>query len=80
MDILVREITNDIWEKWGIQAFEWGGDITLIGKHGTISQIPEFHEDEFHFELEVTYDFEVQYIVYHERADSMLLQLFTASQ
>jgi hypothetical protein len=29
-DVYVREITNDLWEKRRIQAFEWGGDVTLL--------------------------------------------------
>jgi len=74
-DVPMREITNGIWGRWGMQALELGGDVTLAGRHGAISQIPELHEDELYFDLETTDEFELQYIMYHEREDSRLWQL-----
>lgn len=61
-EVPLQEITNGLWEKWGIQAFVYGGDVTLIGRHGTISQLPEFNEAEHHFALDITGEFELQYI------------------
>jgi hypothetical protein len=76
----VREITNNLWEMWGIQAFEYGGDVTLIGRLGALSQIPEFNEDEHYFSLETTGEFELLYIMYHEREGSGLWQLLMPSE
>ena len=48
--VLVREITTDLlWDRCQIQAFEWGGDVIFVGRSGTISQIPEFRNDELYF-------------------------------
>ena len=73
---IAREITNELWDEWGLQAFTYGGDVLFVGKINSISQIPEFKQDEFYFELEVLDDFEAQYIMYHERATSALWKLF----
>lgn len=75
MAVPVREITNGMWERWRIQAFILAGDVTLVGRHGTISQIPEFHEDEFYFNLVTDGNFEMQYIMHHEQESSQLWQL-----
>jgi hypothetical protein len=76
IDVPVWEITNNLWELWGIQAFEYGGDVTFISRRGVLSQIPEFNEDEYYFNLETTDKFELLYIMHHEREDSSLWQLF----
>ena len=84
----VVELTTTQWEEWGIQIFFFGGDITIIGKYGTLTSIPEFHEDDFYFPFifgdsftspgsswRLNYEFEMQYIMHHEIADSVLIQL-----
>jgi hypothetical protein len=71
----VREVTHDLWENRGLQAFEWGGDVTLIGREGALSQIPEYHSDAFYFNLSIFGEFEMQYIMYHEREGSALWHL-----
>jgi hypothetical protein len=71
----VREITHDLWENWGLQAFEWGGDVTFIGREGALSQIPEHYGDALYFNLSIFGEFEMQYIMYHERENAALWQL-----
>jgi len=76
---VMREITDDLWERHRIQAFVFGGDITLISQYGILSQFSELHEDNFYFELTddgANGDFEIQYILYHEIPYSSLLRLF----
>jgi len=88
--IPVREITNNMWSKWGIQAFVYGGDVTLIGGPGTLTEIPEFHEDTFYFPLATdadlmfedgtsfaSFEYEMQYIMHHELPNSRLWQLLS---
>jgi len=84
----VTDITADQWDDWRIQVFRFGGDITLLGGRGTLTQIPEFHEDEFYFLLRTdealvledgtptaSREFELQYIMRHEISGSALCRL-----
>ena len=78
----VTDITTTQWEDWGIQVFRFAGDITLIGGRGSLTQIPEFNEDDFHFRLDThenysqtSREFELQYIMRHEISDSALCRL-----
>jgi len=75
ISVSVRETTGDLWSHWGIQAFEWGGDTTLVSRRGVLSQIPELHDDILYFQLVTQGDFEVQYIMFHEREGSKLWQI-----
>jgi len=87
---LVSDITTSQWDIWGIQIFVFGGDVTLIGGRGTLTQIPEFHDDTFYFPLATDADlihsggisfasreFEMQYIMYHELPESNLWRLLS---
>jgi len=83
----VADITTTQWDDFGIQVFRFGGDLTLIGEGGALTDIPEFHEDDFHFPLQTNArhvgaerissgrDFELQYIMRHEISDSALCRL-----
>jgi len=71
----IREITGDLRENRRIQAFVFGGDVTFISRRGSISQLPAFYKDEFYFALDTTDNFEVQYVMYHERESSHLWEL-----
>jgi len=71
----LTDATGDLWENWGIQAFVYGGDTTLISRRGILSQIPELHDDMLYFDLVTQGDFETQYIMFHEREESKLWQL-----
>jgi len=84
----VVELTTTQWEEWGVQIFIFGGDITVIGRYGTLTSIPEFHEDDLYFPFifgdsfspqgsarRLNYEFEIQYIMHHEIVDSALMQL-----
>jgi hypothetical protein len=70
----VRELTTTQWDEWGVQIFQYAGDVTLIGKEGTLSQMPELHEDDFRVDFceEQTIGREIVYIFYHELPESKL--------
>ncbi|MCL2358058.1 MAG: hypothetical protein FWC70_13050 [Defluviitaleaceae bacterium] len=74
-DVTVAETTGDLWSEWSIQSFEWGGDTTLVSRRGILSQIPELHDDILYFQLVTQGDFEMQYIMFHEREGSKLWQI-----
>ena len=74
-DHIIKEITGDLWDKFGIQAFVYGGDITLVSQRGILSQIVELYEDNFYFGLIEDSGFELQYILYQEIPESNLLRL-----
>jgi len=77
---IIREITENLWEDFRIQAFVYGGDITLVSPRGILSQIPELHEDNFHFDISASPDFDIQYILYHEISYSSLLHMLGLSE
>jgi len=70
----VREITNNLWDEISIQAFIYGGDVTLISRTGILSELSDLFEDTIYFNLVVDGDFELLYIMYHEQPSSMLWQ------
>jgi len=72
--IRIREITNDLWDKTGIQAFLYGGDVTLISREGVLSQLMDVYEDALYFNLITDNGFELLYIMYHEQPESALWQ------
>jgi hypothetical protein len=71
-----RELTTTQWDDWGVQIFQYAGDVTLIGMQGTLSQMPELHEDGFAHRIficeEQTVGREILYIFYHELPESQL--------
>ena len=75
LDVPAQDVTNDLWERWGIQAFLYCGDVTFISRRGIISELPEFNENEHYFNLILSDDFELQYIMHHEREGSGLWQV-----
>jgi hypothetical protein len=75
LEVPAQDVTNDLWERWGIQAFLYCGDVTFISRRGIISELPEFNENEHYFNLVLSDDFELQYIMHHEREGSGLWQV-----
>jgi len=78
----LRELTTTQWEDFGIQIFEFGGDITLISKYGILSQMPELLEDSLIHTLNTSIHprdsgivYETQYIQHCELPGSSLWQL-----
>lgn len=75
----IEELTTTQWDDWGIQIFQFGGDVTRIGMKNTLSQMPELQEDDFTYRVffcEVRPDGrEMLYIFYHELPNSSLWQL-----
>jgi len=86
----VIDLTTHQWEEWGVQILSFAGDKILLGGRGSLTSIPEFHEDNFYFPLETDEryvyphdgarrEFEMQYIISHEMSESALLQLIMPS-
>ena len=75
--ISIQEITGSLWDDFRIQAFVYGGDITLVSQRGILSQMSELYEDSFYFGFNLDNrnpGFEIQYILYHEIPYSSLLR------
>ena len=72
-----RELTTKQWDDFGVQIFQFAGDVTLIGLQGTLSQMPELHEDNFTvgFCETQTAGREIVYIYHHELPESKLWKL-----
>jgi hypothetical protein len=70
----VHELTTTQWDDFGVQIFQYAGDVTLIGLHDTLSQMSELHEEnrQVGFCEEQTAGREILYIYYHELPESKL--------
>jgi len=84
--VYITEKTTTQWDDWQIQIFQYAGDVTLISPLGVLSQMPQLQEDDFWFPLYITspyrwnpqqarFDYEMQYILYHELPNSSLWHL-----
>jgi len=72
---LIREETHGLWDLLRVQVFTFGGDVLLISRIEILSQLPELSEDNLNFDLEISGDFELQYILYHELPESTLWKM-----
>ncbi|MCL2578284.1 MAG: hypothetical protein FWE27_09625 [Defluviitaleaceae bacterium] len=71
---------NVQWDDFGVQIFQYAGDVTLIGMPDTLSQMPELHEDTFDHRLRTgewqdAGGRELLYIYHHELPKSKLWNL-----
>jgi len=75
----IVELTTTQWDEWGVQIFQYAGDVTLISMQGVLSQFPELQEETFDYYLdfceERTAGREILYIYYHELPESRLWNL-----
>ena|GEM_PF-2450744 len=77
--MLAREVTTTHRDEWGIQIFQYAGDVAFISLCGVLSQMSELVDDNFRFPLYTLsspcHELEIQYILYHELPDSSLWSL-----
>jgi len=75
----IIELTTTQWDDFGVQIFQYAGDVTLIGMPDTLSQMPELQDDDFarrvFFCEEATIGREMLYIYHHELPESKLWNL-----
>ena len=71
---IFQDVSGDLWHRHGIQIFLYAGNATIMTRRGILSQMPELHEDNLYFNLYGSGDFEMQYIMLHEKPESMLWQ------